>query len=68
LGTDRPLLVDGDITEQADWLSQESSRLQAEECQILKVIASYERMTQTTLRGRLAVTSIKSRNCVVIIN
>ncbi len=39
MGTDRPLLVDGDITEQADWLSQESSRLQAEECQQTRVEA-----------------------------
>jgi Na+/alanine symporter len=33
LGTDRPLLADGDINEQADWLNQESSCVHAEECQ-----------------------------------
>jgi NADPH:quinone reductase len=33
LGTDRPLLIGGDINEQADWLIQESPRVYAGECQ-----------------------------------
>jgi hypothetical protein len=33
LGTDRPLPIGGDINGQADWLNQESLRVQAGECQ-----------------------------------
>ena len=34
LGTERSLLIGGDINEQIDWLNQESPRFQAGECQI----------------------------------
>ena len=38
MGTERPLLVGGDINGQVDWLNQESPCVNARECQILKHI------------------------------
>jgi hypothetical protein len=35
-----PLLIGGDTNEQADWLNQESSYLQVEECQLSWILIS----------------------------